>query len=161
MADFLHTLAACDSDSSPWQGVHCIPVAGRTMQSNDLYFSLRSLSLERERVHRSHVSQSLHSSYGWCRRFGPREPSIEPTSEFIAVCRSQMGWRKMEHKGKCGLYYLAPGVLVVVVTSVARERVSLFVCSSPTRPSRREGPRPSFYRCKERVQVYNGGVAMR
>jgi hypothetical protein len=23
-----------------------------------------------------------------------------------------------------------------------------------------EGPRPSFYRCKERVQVYNGGVAI-
>jgi hypothetical protein len=33
-----------------------------------------------------------------------------------------MGWRKMEHKGKCGLYYLAKGVLVVGVTSVARER---------------------------------------
>jgi hypothetical protein len=28
----------------------------------------------------------------------------------------------MEHKGECGLYYLAPGVLVVGVTSVARER---------------------------------------
>jgi hypothetical protein len=28
----------------------------------------------------------------------------------------------MEHKGKCGLYYLAPGVLVVGVTSVMRER---------------------------------------
>jgi hypothetical protein len=24
-----------------------------------------------------------------------------------------------------------------------------------------EGPGPFFYRCKERVQVYNGGVAMR
>jgi hypothetical protein len=23
-----------------------------------------------------------------------------------------------------------------------------------------EGPGPSFYRCKERVQVYNGGVAI-
>jgi hypothetical protein len=34
-----------------------------------------------------------------------------------------MGWRKMEHKGKCGLYYLARGVLVVGVTSV-RERES-------------------------------------
>jgi hypothetical protein len=34
-----------------------------------------------------------------------------------------MGWRKMEHKGKYGLYYLAPGVLVVGVTSVARESV--------------------------------------
>jgi hypothetical protein len=34
----------------------------------------------------------------------------------------KMCWRKMEHKGECGLYYLAPGVLVVGVTSVARER---------------------------------------
>jgi hypothetical protein len=33
-----------------------------------------------------------------------------------------MGWRKMEHKGEYGLYYLVPGVLVVGVTSVARER---------------------------------------
>jgi hypothetical protein len=24
-----------------------------------------------------------------------------------------------------------------------------------------EGPGPSFYRCKERVQVYNGGVVIR
>jgi hypothetical protein len=40
---------------------------------------------------------------------------------------AQRGWRKMEHKGKCGLYYLAPGVLAVGVTSVARERESLFV----------------------------------
>jgi hypothetical protein len=28
-------------------------------------------------------------------------------------------------------------------------------------PPPHEGPGPSFYRCKERVQVYNGGVAMR
>jgi hypothetical protein len=47
---------------------------------------------------------------------------------------AQMGWRKMEHKGKHGLYYLAPGVLAIGVTSVARERESLFVFSSPTRP---------------------------
>jgi hypothetical protein len=74
---------------------------------------------------------------------------------------AQMGWRKMEHKGKCGLYYLAQGVLVVGVTSVARERerVSLFVCSSPTRPLSQEGPGPPFYRCKERVQMYSGGCS--
>jgi hypothetical protein len=66
----------------------------------------------------------------------------------------------MEHKRKCGLYYLAPGVLVVGVTSVARERESLFVCSSPARPLLQEAPGPPFYRCKERVQMYNGGVAM-
>jgi hypothetical protein len=57
-----------------------------------------------------------------CRRFGPGGPSTEPTSEFITVCPYLDGLRKMEHKGECGLYYLAPGVLVVGVTSVARTR---------------------------------------
>jgi hypothetical protein len=71
----------------------------------------------------------------------------------------------MEHKGECGLYYLAPGVLVVGVTSVARER-------ERERVSRQSSSPPSlsssswkaldlpFYRCKESVQMYNGGVAM-
>jgi hypothetical protein len=42
-----------------------------------------------------------------------------------------------------------------------RERVSLFVSPSSRATLSHEGPGPSFYRCKERVQVYNGGVAMR
>jgi hypothetical protein len=71
-----------------------------------------------------------------------------------------MGWRKMEHKGECGLYYLAPGVLAVGVTSFARarERESLFVLLVPhvIPPPPQEGPGPPFYRCKERVQMYNG-----
>jgi hypothetical protein len=71
-----------------------------------------------------------------------------------------MGWRKMEHKGKCDLYYLAPGVLVVGVTSVARERESEPVRSLVPRVTlSQEGPGPPFYRCKERVQVYNGGCS--
>jgi hypothetical protein len=71
-----------------------------------------------------------------------------------------MGWRKMEHKGECGLNYLAPGVLVVGVTSVAREREPVRLLVLPRDPPQ-EGPEPPFYRCKERVQMYNGGVAMR
>jgi hypothetical protein len=48
--------------------------------------------------------------------------------------------------------------------SFARERVSLLVCSSlrvtlRATPSQ-EGPGPPFYRCKERVQVYNGGCSL-
>jgi hypothetical protein len=53
-------------------------------------------------------------------------------------------------------------MLVVGVTSVVRERepVRLLVpCATPPPPQ--EGPGPPFYRCKERVQMYNGGVAMR
>jgi hypothetical protein len=47
------------------------------------------------------------------------------------------------------------GALAVGVTSVREEeRVSRATTLSY------EGPDPSFYRCKERVQVYNGGVAI-
>jgi hypothetical protein len=53
------------------------------------------------------------------------------------------------------------GVLVVGVTSVARERerVSLFVSSFPRVTLPHEGPGPPFYRCKDRVQVYNRGCS--
>jgi hypothetical protein len=54
------------------------------------------------------------------------------------------------------------GALAVGVTSVREgERESPFVSPSSraTTPSY-EGPGPSFYRCKQRVQVYNGGVAI-
>jgi hypothetical protein len=58
------------------------------------------------------------------------------------------------------LYYLAPGVLVVGVTSVARERESLaVVVFSRLAPPRKALDLP-FYRCKESVHMYNGGVAM-
>jgi hypothetical protein len=56
------------------------------------------------------------------------------------------------------------GALAVGVTSVRegeRESVSRFVSpSSRVTTLLYEGPGPSFYRCKERVQVYNGGVAI-
>jgi hypothetical protein len=76
---------------------------------------------------------------------------------------AQMGWRKMEHKGKARLVLSRTrGVLIVGVTSVReRERVSLFVGSSLCATFLHEGPGPPFYRCKERVQVYYGGVARR
>jgi hypothetical protein len=45
--------------------------------------------------------------------------------------------------------------------SRGRERASLFVSPSSRATLPHEGPGPSFYRCKERVQLYNGGVAMR
>jgi hypothetical protein len=69
-----------------------------------------------------------------CRRFGPGGRSTEPTSEFIAACPCLDVCRKMEHEGECGLYYLAPGVLVVGVTSVARERACLFARPRATPP---------------------------
>jgi hypothetical protein len=68
----------------------------------------------------------------------------------------------MEHRGECGLYYLAPGVLIVGVTSVAREREReslAAVVFSRLAPPRKALDLP-FYRCKESVQMYNGCVAM-
>jgi hypothetical protein len=85
----------------------------------------------------------------------PGGPSTEPTSEFIAVCPCPDGLA--QDGTQRGMYYLAPGVLVVGVTSVARE--SLFFCSSPRDPPSQESPGPPFYRCKERVQMYNEGCS--
>jgi hypothetical protein len=72
-----------------------------------------------------------------------------------------MGWRETEHtKGENRGFVLScarVGALAVGVTSVRegeRERES----RATTLPY--EGPGPSCYRCKERVQVYNGGVAV-
>jgi hypothetical protein len=76
-----------------------------------------------------------------------------------------MGWREMEHKGEKTRLVLSRaggGVLIVGVTSVRereRERVSLFVSLSSRATPLHEGPGPPSYRCKERVQVYNGGCS--
>jgi hypothetical protein len=62
------------------------------------------------------------------------------------------------------LYYPAPGVpLAVGVTSASRERGrdTEFVCRFPRANPPQGGPGPPFYRGKERVQSYSGGVAMR
>jgi hypothetical protein len=66
--------------------------------------------------------------------------------------------------GKRGSCYPAPGGCArsrVYKRSRERERVGLFVSLFSRATLSHEGPGPPFYRCKERVQVYNGGVAMR
>jgi hypothetical protein len=72
-----------------------------------------------------------------------------------------MGWRKMEHKGKYGSCYLAPGVLVVGVTSVAREResepVRLLV---PRVTFRRKALDLPFIDARRGSRCTMGGVAM-
>jgi hypothetical protein len=81
---------------------------------------------------------------------------------------AQMGRREMEHKGEKGNHsscYPASRADALAVggykRSRGRERESLSVSpSSRAATFSYEGPRPSFYRCKERVQVYNGGVAI-
>jgi hypothetical protein len=71
-----------------------------------------------------------------------------------------MGWCKMEHKGKCGLYYLAPGVLVVGVTSVAREREPVRLLVPPRDLSRRKALDLPFIDARRGSRCTMGGVAM-
>jgi hypothetical protein len=81
-----------------------------------------------------------------------------------------MGWRETEHKGgklRLVLSCAKGDALAVGVTSVRggeRERecepVRQPVLPRDPPSSLHEGPGPSFYRCKERIQVYNGGVAI-
>jgi hypothetical protein len=74
---------------------------------------------------------------------------------------AQMGRREMEHKGEKSRLVLsrAQGRCDCSrgLQAFARERESLFVSlSSRAATLSYEGPGPSFYRCKERVQVFNG-----
>jgi hypothetical protein len=75
-----------------------------------------------------------------------------------------MGWRKMEHKRKARLVLSRTRGCARsrgYKRSREREKESLFVSSFLRATFSHEGPGPPFYRCKERVQVYNGGVARR
>jgi hypothetical protein len=94
------------------------------------------------------------------RRFGLRGPSTEPTSEFIAACPCPDGLAQDgTQEGNVVCIISHRGMLVVGVTSVARgrERACSFARPRATPPVGR--PWTSFYRCKERVQMYNGGCS--
>jgi hypothetical protein len=86
-------------------------------------------------------------------------------SKIVAACPSPDGLaRDGTQRGEnTARVILRQGdALVVGVTRVREgERVSLFVSPSSRATLPHEGPGPSFYRCKDRVQVYNWGVAMR
>jgi hypothetical protein len=92
-----------------------------------------------------------------CRRFDPGG-SLDRRVKLSLRAPAQMGWREIEHEGgkpRLVLSCARVGALAVGVTSVREgERESRATTLSY------EGPSPSFYRCKERVQVYNGGVAL-
>jgi hypothetical protein len=99
-----------------------------------------------------------------CRRFGPGGPSTEPTSEFIDACPCPDGLAQDGTQGGMRLVLSRTGVLVVGVTSVTREREresrgSRLLPRLPA-PLPRKALDLPFYRCKESVQMYNGGVAM-
>jgi hypothetical protein len=82
-----------------------------------------------------------------------------------------MGQRETEHKGgnnkgNCGSCCPTPRADALAVGGYKRSRGreregDCPLARSPARPPfLYEGPGPSFYICKERAQVYNGGVAM-
>jgi hypothetical protein len=87
-----------------------------------------------------------------------------PTSKIVAACPSPDGLARdgTQGGGKPHLVLSCArvGALAVGVTSIRkgeRESASRFVSpSSRATTLSYEGPGPSFYRCKERVQVYNG-----
>jgi hypothetical protein len=93
---------------------------------------------------------------------GVSDPGVPgPTSKFVATCPCPDGLARDGTQGENAARIIShQGVLVVVVTSVReRERVSLFVLLVPPRDPPYEGPGPPFYRCKERVRMYNGGCS--
>jgi hypothetical protein len=88
-----------------------------------------------------------------------------PTSKIVAACPSPDGLaRDGTQGGKTRLVLSCAGGCARsrgYKRSRGRERVSLFVSPFSCATLSHEGPGPPYYRCKERVQVYNGGVAMR
>jgi hypothetical protein len=101
-----------------------------------------------------------------CRRFDPGG-SLDRRVKLSLRVPAQMGRREMEHKGgepRLVLSCAQGGCACsrgLQAFARERERGSLFVGpSSRATTLPYEGPRPSFYRCKERVQVYNWGVAI-
>jgi hypothetical protein len=100
-----------------------------------------------------------------CRRFD-HGGSLDRRVKLSLCVPAQMGWREMEHKGGRTRLVLSCATGGCACSrgykrSRGRERASLFVSpSSRATTLAYEGPGPSFYRCKERVQVYNGGVAI-
>jgi hypothetical protein len=86
-----------------------------------------------------------------------------PTSKLSLRVPAQMGQRKMEHKGEklrlvlsCAQGGCACSRGLQAFARRERERACSSARPLAWPPFSYEGPGPSFSRCKERVQVYNG-----
>jgi hypothetical protein len=89
----------------------------------------------------------------------PRGPSTEPTSEFIVACPCPDGLAQDGTQGGMWLVLSRTGdACSRGYKRRARESepVRLLI---PRATLPQEGPGPPFYRCKERVQVYNEGCS--
>jgi hypothetical protein len=95
-----------------------------------------------------------------CRRFDPGG-SLDRRVELSLRAPAQMGWRETEHKGGKSWLVLSCAEEECACSrgykrSRGREREPIRRPVLPRDLPQYEGPGPSFYRCKERVQVYNG-----
>jgi hypothetical protein len=89
----------------------------------------------------------------------PGDPQPSRPVNFIAMCPCPDGLAQDGTQG--GMYYLAPRDARsrgYKRREREREPVRLLVPRA-TPPPPQEGPGPPFYRCKERVQMYNGGCS--
>jgi sirohydrochlorin ferrochelatase len=97
-----------------------------------------------------------------CRRFDPGG-SLDRRVNLSLRDPAKMGWHKMEHEGETRLVLSrTKGGARSRGYKRSREREGepvrqLVLPRDPPPPH--EGPGPPFYRCKERVQVYNGGCS--
>jgi hypothetical protein len=90
-----------------------------------------------------------------------------PTSKLSLRVPAQMGRRETEHKGEtirgiAASCCPAPRADALAVGGYKRLRGRESMCVSPssrTTTFSYEGPGPSFYRSKEKAQVYNGGCS--
>jgi hypothetical protein len=97
-----------------------------------------------------------------CRRF---DPGGSLDRQVNCRCMSQPRWvgarqnTRGNNKGNCGSCCPAPRADALAVGGYKRSRGRERACSSARPPFLYEGPGPSFYRRKERAQVYNGGCS--
>jgi hypothetical protein len=111
----------------------------------------------------------------WTLCVGISTPGVPgSTSKLSLRVPAQTGWRETEHKGEknskgkprpsCCPTPRADALAVGGYKRLRgreREREPCASARSPARPTLSyESPGPSFYRRKERAQMYNGGVAM-
>jgi hypothetical protein len=102
----------------------------------------------------------------YCRRFDPggsldRRVNCRCVSQprWVGARRNTRG-NKRGNRGSCCPAPRADALAVGGYKhSRERERASFVSPSSRAATFSYEGPRPSFYRCKERAQVYNGGCS--
>jgi hypothetical protein len=91
-----------------------------------------------------------------------------PTSKFVAACPCPDGLAQDGTQGENTAYIISHQGCARSrgykrcerERERERERACSLARSPRATPSPQERPGPPFYRCKERVQIYNGGVAM-